>query len=139
MGEALESMFRRGVISSKQMSRMAGTKPQKSKMASFEGKSKDEGKAHGKGRTEVSVDEINERAVQDKGGKFGTPSKGGRVAGAEAQVKTGEINNAAEQKPKFPKGDKIKASHGKRQVGIRGHAGKSSGGEYGGPNSRANG
>ena len=130
MAESMESLFRRGAISSKQMGRMAKpailkkTKPGvPAKMAKFDGKSKDEGKAHGKGIPEMSIDQINERAVQDTGGSFGMggrrgpPSKGGR-AGAERQFKGGQINDSAMQKPAFPKGGKMKAN-GKR-VGVKG-------------------
>lgn len=145
MAEALESMFRRGVISGKQMGKLAalkGTKPQNSKMAAFDGKSKDEGDRAEYGHESFSTDEINEKGVQDKGGKYGTPSKGGRAGPERAAAKTREIDDSSMQKPKFPAGDKVRA--GKRGAGPVGMGGKSkalrsSGGAYGGPNSRANG
>lgn len=142
MGESLKSLFRRGAISSKTMGKMSKpailnkTTAQPSKMAAFDGKKKDEGKAHGKGHASYSVDEINEKGVQDKGGRFGTPSKGAQV-GKGGQPTVDAINQA--QGPKFPAGAKVSSAHGKRVVGIKGHKGKSSGPEYGGPNSRANG
>ena len=146
MAESMDSLFRRGAISSKQMGRMSKpailrkTKPGiPSKLANFDERTKDEGRAHGRGIREVSVDEINESAVQDRGGRVGTPTKGGRAGVERTAAKTAHIDDGALQRPAFPAGAKVSGKNGKRQVGIKGPAGKSSGPQYGGPSSRANG
>jgi hypothetical protein len=150
MAESMKSLFRRGAISAKQMGRMSKpailsqTRAQKAKMAAFDGKGmRDEGQAHGRGVPEVSIDEINERAVQDKGGGFGTagrrgpPTKAGR-AGAERQPQDGQIDDGAMQKPNWPKaGTRVSGKEAGRKVGITGGKGKSAPSQYGGPSSRA--
>jgi hypothetical protein len=137
MAESMNSLFRRGMISEKQMGRMEKpailrqTKPGvPTKMAKFEHKRKDEGS---KDRGEIPPTEINHPTNQ-RLGKIGTVSKGGQV-GKGAQPTVNAINQ--DQTPKFPAGDRIKAN--RRQVGVKGHGGKSSGPEYGGPSSRADG
>lgn len=94
MGESIDSLMRRGMISEKQGAKFGGAKKAKTK-----------------------------------------PGKGKNVApGAD------EIDQAAEQQPAFPKkGSVPSAKNGKRQVGVKGGVGKSSGSKYGGPNSRKNG
>lgn len=150
MGESMESLYRRGMISGKQMGRMSKpailneTKPGvPTKMAAFDGKgTKDQGQAHGRGIPEMSIDEINERSVQDKGGSFGMggrrgpPSKGGR-AGPERQFKSKQIDDAKMQKPKFPAGATVSGKEAGRKVGVTGPPGKSAKSQYGGPSSRA--
>ena len=144
MSESMHSLYRRGMISSKQMGRMekpAILKQTKNgvptKMAKFEQKSKDEGKKDGRGIGAMSVDEINEPDAQDQGGKYGTPSKGGRV-GKPAQVETNEIGERSMQKPSFPReGRTVKAN--KRPVGVQGGTTKSTGNSYGAPNNRKQG
>ena len=74
-----KSLHRSGSISDKQMAKLQvlrGTKAQKSKMAPFMQKTKDEGDPRNKGVATVRVNQIN-GPDQDKGGKYGTPSKGG--------------------------------------------------------------
>lgn len=107
-----KSLHQSGAISDKQMAKLQvlrGTRVQKSKMAPFEQKSKDEGALGNKGIAQARVGQINGPG-QDKGGKFGTPSKGGR-AGPAGQYHVNEINRADKQTPKFPAGSKMKAGN----------------------------
>ena len=109
-----KSLHRSGSISDKQMAKLQvlrGTKAQKSKMAPFMSKQKDEGHQRNKGIPAVRVNEIN-GPNQDKGGRFGTPSKGGRV-NKTGQVSVNEINRGDYQSPKFPAGGNVKASNPK--------------------------
>jgi hypothetical protein len=121
----MSDLFQRALISPKQQAKanaklqvLRGTKAQKSKMAPFNQKSKDEGDPGKRGIPEVSVGEINNKRVQDKGGSFGPggkrgpPTKGGR-AGPEGQYHVNEINRADKQTPKFPSGGNVKASNPK--------------------------
>jgi hypothetical protein len=143
MSESMESMYRRGVISRKQMGRMAKpailnkTTSQASKMAAFDGKGrKDEGGVRDRG--EVPTTEINHPTNQ-KRGKVGAVSKGGGV-GKGGQPSARAIDQ--DQTPKFPAGGTVKKNA--KPVGRRGLGGasaglRSSGPHYGGPSSRANG
>lgn len=109
-----KSLHRSGSISDKQMAKLQvlkGTKAQKSKMAPFEQKTKDEGHQRNRGIPQATVNQINGPG-QDKGGKYGNPSRGGS-AGPEGQTHVNEINRADYQKPKFPPGGKVKASNPK--------------------------
>lgn len=90
MGESIDSLVRRGMISDKQASKFGGAKKAKP------GKVKPKAKA--------------------------------------AAPTADEIDQAAEQRPAFPKGGKPSAKNGKRQVGVKGPAGKE-GPQYGGPSS----
>lgn len=134
MAESMKSLFRRGMISEKQVGRMSKpailkkTTSQSSKMADFNSKRKDEGS---KDRGEVPPNEINHPTNQ-RLKTVGKVSKGGAV-GKGGQPTSRAIDQ--DQNPKFPAGATIKG--GKRQVGVKGPAGKSSGPQYGGPNSRA--
>lgn len=143
----LNELHKYGGISNKAMAKASGnkgylgvlnkTKHQKSKMAKFESRKKDEGQAHGRGIREMSTDQLNERDVQDSGGKYGTPSKGGRAGPERTPAHTNEINEATDQKPKFPKGgSKVSGKEAKRKVGVSGPPGKSAPSQYGGPSSR---
>lgn len=134
MAESMKSLARRGLVS--QNAILKATKVQKSKMAPFDGKSKDEGKQKGKppiGRN----NQINRPAVQADhvpGGSM--PSRGGGVIG-KTQPHRNAIDKAlGGQAKKFPAGGNVSAK-GKKGVGVKGPAGKSSGGQYGGPSSRA--
>lgn len=109
-----KSLHRSGAISDKQMAKLQvlrGTKAQKSKMAPFDSKQKDEGHPRNKGIPQMRVNQINGPA-QDKGGKYGTPSKGGGV-NKTGQVSVNEINRMDYQSPKFPAGGNVKASNPK--------------------------
>ena len=109
-----KSLAARGSISPKQMQKLAvlrGTRSQKSKMAPFEHKDKDEGQAHGKGHPDYSVDEINERATQRRC-TAGRVSKGGQARGG-TEPHSGHINYGAFGKPAFPPGSKVSAKNPK--------------------------
>jgi hypothetical protein len=115
-----KSLHRSGSISDKQMSKLQvlrGTRSQKSKMAAFDSKQKDEGHQRNRGVPEARVGQIN-GPDQDSGRTFGfgggrSPlSKGGR-AGPEGQTHVNEINRADKQRPKFPPGGDVKASNPK--------------------------
>lgn len=134
MAESADSLFRRGMISSKQASRLKvlkGTKHQASKMADFDGKgSVDEGGVRDRGDRVAAKDHVNNRRTTRAGSPIASkPSKGGQ-AGAEGQPGTDEINEAAAQKPAFPR-----AGGGKRDPRRKGPI-QASGPMYGGPNSR---
>lgn len=139
MGESMDSLYRRGQISGKQMGRMGKpailnkTKPQASKMAPFDDKAGRNDQGAGRERAEVPVNEINHPTNQ--GGKTGV-SKGGSV-GKSGQPSANAINE--DQGPEFPRGGTVKGANGKRQVGVKGPPGKSGGPEYGGPSSRRDG
>jgi hypothetical protein len=116
-----KSLHASGRISDKQMHKLhalRGTKSQKSKMAPFEQKTRDEGHVRNKGIGEMDEREINDRTVQDKGRTYGIggrrspPSTGGR-AGPEGQLHVKHIDNAQMQKPKFPRSGDMRASNPK--------------------------
>jgi hypothetical protein len=110
-----KSLHRSGSISDKQMAKLQvlrGTKAQKSKMAPFMQKTKDEGDRDNLGIPEMRVNQINNKRVQDAGGKYGNPSKGGSV-NKTGQVSVNEINRGDYQTPKFPAGGNVKASNPK--------------------------
>lgn len=105
-------MARLGSISPKAQAKLngklavlRGTHAQKTKMAAFNGKSKDEGAAHKK--AEIPTNEINHPTNQAK--KMGNPSKGAR-AGAESQVHRGEID-AGRNAKKWVPGSNVSASN----------------------------
>ena len=111
MGEAATSLFRRGLISQKQAGKLGILKQTKSgvptKMADFDGRSKDEGGTRDKGAPEASTRHIDKR--QDMGSPArasGAPSSGGSVGkGATGQpVRRRQLDDAATQKPDFPAG-----------------------------------
>lgn len=134
MAESAESLFRRGMISSKQAAKLGalkGTKHQASKMADFDGKgSVDQGGIRDRGDKIASSKHINNKRTTRAGSPIASkPSKGGQ-AGAEHQPGTDEINEADNQRPAFPK-----AGGGKRDPRRKGPI-QASGPMYGGPNSR---
>jgi len=134
------SLHASGRISDKQMAKLEvlrGTKAQKSKMAPFHSRRKDEGHTRNKGVPEMCDDQINHKSVQDSGGtyghggKYGPPSKGGR-AGPEGQFKRREIDTGEFERPKFPKGGDVKASNPKTgNTRMKGRI-PAQGGQYGG-------
>jgi hypothetical protein len=110
-----KSLHKSGSISDKQMAKLQvlrGTKAQKSKMAPFNQKTKDEGHQRNKGISQMETNQINNKQVQDAGGKYGTPSKGGRQT-LGGQPKVGQIDEGSMQRPKFPSGGNVKASNPK--------------------------
>lgn len=146
MGESVDSLFRRGAISEKQMRRMGGAAPgpkgtraQPSKMANFDDKGGRRDQGGGKDRGAVGRAAIDER--QDMGSPeraSGKMSKGASV-NASGQPRAHEIDAPENQRPEFPSGGRVAAKNGRRQVGVKGPAGKSSGPLYGGPSSRVDG
>jgi hypothetical protein len=140
MAESMRSLFRRGMISPRSMSKLtrnfrsgrdgAGVP---TKMTDFDDETKDEGAIRQTG--EVPDDEINHPTNQKKK-KVGAVSKGGG-AGREKQVEADQIDDM--QRPAFPHGGRFDSGEARRRVGVAGPSGganSSSGGLYGGPNSR---
>lgn len=108
-----KSLHASGRISDKQMKKLAvlrATRSEKSKMAPFDSPKKDEGRLGNKGKSPVN--EINSATHQDRGGRYGTPTKHGR-AGPEGQLHKGHIDEGRHQRPKFPAGGDVKASNPK--------------------------
>jgi hypothetical protein len=132
-----KSLHASGRISDKQMKKLAvlrATRSQKSKMAPFDSREKDEGRLGNEGKTPVN--EINSREHQDRGGRYGTPTKHGR-AGSEGQLHKSHINEPQHQHPKFPSGGDVKASNPKTgNTRMKGGKQRPSGPLYGGPNGR---
>jgi hypothetical protein len=102
MGESAESLFRRGMISSKAWKKpgiLSRTRVERAKEEKFHGKQglKDQGGPRDYG----AIDEghINDKRTQKMGPK---PSKGGAV-NKYGQVSVGEINDSDEQKPNNPR------------------------------------
>src|ERR1700730_4547151 len=127
MSESMNSLYRRGAISSKQMGRMAKpailnkTTVQASKMAHFNSKKGKRDQGGIKDRGEVPTNEINHPTNQ-KTGSPGSVSKGGGVhKGGQPTVDA--IDQA--QNPKFPGGAAVRSN--KRQGGVKGPAGRPSG------------
>lgn len=88
---------------------LRGTRPQKSRMAAFDHKAKDEGKTQQ--RAEVPGNEIDHPTNQrDRIGS--TPSKGGQARGG-AEPRTGHINQGSQQRPKFPAGGAMSSKNPK--------------------------
>jgi hypothetical protein len=108
---------------------LRGTKPQKSKIAPFNGKSKDEG---GTAKAEIPVGEINHPTNQGGSARNGRHvSKGGGVGKAESQVNAKQIDQP-ENKKTWPKGGGVSASNPKTgNTRMRGPIAKT-GGPYGG-------
>jgi len=109
-----KSLHASGSISDKQMAKLQvlrGTRAQKSKMAPFEQKTKDEGHQSHVGARGYSVNEINDKSQQKKG-KYGRVSKGGSVNHG-GQPGVNAINQSDYVNPKFPAGSKVKSSNPK--------------------------
>ena len=134
-----KSLHASGRISDKQMSKLKvlrGTTSQRSKMAPFERKDKDEGDVGRGNRGELRPHEINHEGRQDKGGSWGTsgygpPTKGGR-AGKEGQLHVKQIDKPKMQHPKFPRGGDVSARNPKTgNTRMKGRV-PAQGGQYGG-------
>ena len=143
----VDSRFRAGQISSKEWKRLSMKQPskfssQKSKMANFDEKTKNEGGVHSRGPSHTKVGHIN-GPDQGKGTPAlagGRPSKGGRV-GAYGQPGVGAIDDAAMQKPNFPAGGVSSSSNSRKTLSKQqpsssepSHMGKHM---YGGPSGRS--
>jgi hypothetical protein len=140
MSESMKSLYRRGMISGKQMGRMAKpailakTKPGvPTKMADFDGKAGKRDQGGVRDRGEVPGNEINHPTNQAKK-PVGTVSKGGGV-NKGGQPTARAIDQ--DQKPSFPKGALVSGKEAGRKVGVGGPKGKSAPSQYGGPSSRA--
>jgi hypothetical protein len=124
MSETVRALARRGLISTKAMNAtLAKTRPQKSKMADFDGKSKDEGKGGSIAGTNRAGIDANQR----KGSAAGsTPSGKGGMTDSRSPVK---------DRPTMQPGSKVvgakMSAKGKSTVGVR-HAPPPQGGMYGG-------
>lgn len=124
MSETVRALARRGLISTKAMnSTLAQTRPQKSKMAEFDGKSKDEGRGGSIAGTNRAGIDANQR----KGSAAGAaPSGKGGMTDSRSPVK---------DRPSMTSGSKVvgakMSGKGKRAVGVR-HAPPPQGGQYGG-------
>lgn len=88
-----------------------------------------------------SIESLMRRGMvsEKQGGKFGKKAKPSKAKKKSATPNADEIDQSATQRPAFPKGSKPSAKNDKRQVGVKGGVGKSSGDAYGGPNSRKGG
>lgn len=143
MGESHDSLFRRGLISPKQMDRigkpkiLAQTKVQNSKMADFDDKGgkRDQGGIRDRGVQESGRDHINKR--QDMGTPeraSGKPSRGAGVEGGQSSpVRRREIDAGESQRPNFPSEGRVRGSEASRPYNSRskGRVPKQ-GGQYGG-------
>jgi hypothetical protein len=107
---------------------LRGTRPQKSKMAAFGGRSKDEGST---AKAEIPGNEINNKTNQSKKGAVGSVSKGGGIGKAESQFTNNELN-AGRNKKTWPNGGGVSASN--PATGNTRMKGKipAQGGQYGG-------
>jgi hypothetical protein len=132
MPRSASSLLRSGAISTKAYNAtLAKTRAQKSKMAEFNDRQKDEGDKENDGA--VRIDHINNKQFQRMkagGGADGVPSKGGRSLGNEAP-KPGQIDQASMQKKKFPHGGHFVGKGNKS--GPAGHIGVKGGVVQSGP------
>lgn len=131
----VDHMFRAGQISSKEWARLhpnehgGGKGSQKSKMAEFESKEKDEGGRSQKGHKAGSsrhIDRHQEMGRPAHGG--GKPSHGGAVNGSHKSPSSRAINEV--QKPLFP------SSAGRTGKAVSGGTTNPSKPLYGGPPNR---
>jgi len=105
------------------------TRPQKGKMAAFDGKAKDEGKVPG--GTPMHRDHVDASALQSKKGAVGSVSKGGGIGKPESAVKVA-ADPIPENKKTWPQGGGVSASNPKTgNVRMKGPIAKT-GGPYGG-------
>ncbi len=109
---------------------LRGTRPQKSKMAAFGRKEKDEGSAHKK--AEIPNREINHPTNQGGSAAYGRRvSKGGGVGKGESQVGRSQIDQG-ENKKTWPYGGGVSASNpATGNTRMKGPIAKT-GGPYGG-------
>jgi hypothetical protein len=140
MAESIESLFRRGQISGRQLKRRFRTGRDgagvPTKMAAFDDMTKDEGSVHQRG--EIPGNEIEHPTNQRKN-KVGRVSRGGG-AGRQGTVRQDQINAAEYQRPNFPaRGSRLEPREVHRRVGVAQSdtgSNQSSGPLYGGPSSR---
>lgn len=146
MSESMSSLFRRGMISSKTMGRMA--KPAilrqtregvPAKMAAFDEKASNQGGVKHPGAKKVRKAIDNEQSMGSLGDAGGKPSRGAQTVTRGALPKVRQIDQGDMQQPKFPAGASVKGNS--KPVGRQGLGGtspglRSSGPQYGGPSSR---
>jgi hypothetical protein len=139
MAESPDSLFRRGMISSKQMGKLAaqrGTRAEPSKMANFDDKGgrRDQGAGRDRGISETSVGHINNARQQREGSAIASkPTRGGRV-NKGGQPGVDAINQ--DQRPAFPAGGTPRKQSLGTPARARGGRQRPSGPMYGGPNGR---
>jgi hypothetical protein len=123
--ESIDKLRRSGSISHAAYNRLqAATKSQRTKLAEFNAKERDEGQ-HGKG--EVPPNEINHRTNQAKKA-IGRVSAGGSARGSQSPNKA-HINTFGQGRGKFPAGGKM--GNASKRVGVKGGV-IQSGPQYGG-------
>lgn len=129
MAESIEKLRRSGMISTKAFNALQSrTKVQRSKMAEFNAKKKDESALNNRGYT--SSNEINRADYQRKGPKMSAGNPEGR------QPTRDVINRGlGNQKKKFPAGGKM-TKGGKAHPGVKGGVVPSAPSDYGGPSNR---
>jgi len=150
MAESADSLFRRGMISPKQASKLkalAGTKLNPAFGAAEEGANgrgglRDQGAGRERGETAVAGNaHINNRRASDFGSPgraSGRPSAGGGVRSKGGRPGADEINAGGSQRPAFPAGSKPRRQALGTPQRARGTV-QPSGPLYGGPSSRADG
>lgn len=140
MAESMNALARRGLVSSKGVQNAINnsTKVQKSKMAPFHGRQKDEGEAHGLGHAIARVNEINAKATQADRARSAPSTKGrssapqgGHVGASQTPTRYQIDKFPRGQGKTFPAGGKVSAK-GKKSVGVKGPAAKRTGGSGGG-------
>lgn len=126
MAEGMESLFRRGAISKKQMGRMTDFNSKAGK--------RDQGGIRDRGL--VKTGEINAPSHQKTGSPAkagGLPSKGAQTRGNKAGPTVNAINERTGKK--FPSGSKMSGGN-KKRVGVKGGVEPSAPSQYGGPSNR---
>jgi len=138
--EEHRDLHRRGLISNEKwakLSAQSGTKPEKTKMASFDdrGGVRDQGGVRDRGIPQTGRRQIDEnQSIGTPAKASGAPSKGGRVNAYGAPGR-GAIDDGKMQRPAFPKGGKTgKKGRGKLRAVPKDR--NESGPEYGGPSNR---
>lgn len=135
LNKPIDGMFRAGQISSKEWARLKPNEhpgkwgSQKSKMAEFEAKERDEGNTKRKavhGTTSRHIDRHQEMGKPAHAG--GAPSKGAGVGGSKKSPTTRHINEM--QTPMFPAGG------GSKGKAVSGGTTNPRGPQYGGPPNR---
>ena len=136
MPRSASSLMRAGAISAKALnSTLAKTRAQKTRMANFDSRQRDEGDKENDGV--VRIDHIDNKEFQRVGSRetaSGKPSRGGQARGG-TEPRRDQIDQAPMQRKKFPAGHRMKGKGNKSgpagHVGVKGGV-VQSGPEYGG-------
>lgn len=106
----IDHMFRAGQISGKEWKKLSGktqgwgsSHKMKSKMATFEHKTRDEAGVHQTGHPIGDRRHIDGPDQGDSAAGFPRPSRGGFVQGGGAEVTNRELDAPSRQQPMFPK------------------------------------